>query len=379
MQRLGTYLKNWRIAEQLVYWVIWLIIILLPLFFWDFSDYHERKRIVWGWMRITPFLIIFLIHNLVLLPIVLRKWHWSLYFMLSVLLILIVNYLFIYQQTFRDLFYGIFIRDEIAGRGMRGSGTGITGHGPGHGRYFKDYRAPGTYLYIYNLFISVLLIGFNATLNFTTRWLQKEQERKEIARENIQSQLDALQQQVSPHFFMNTLNNIHALIDYDKDSAREAVLRLSGMMRYLLYDSGHEHTSLQKEIDFLKSYIELMRLRISESLEISIRFPEQHGALKIPPFLFIPFVENAFKYGILAKGKSEISILIELVGERLHFNCRNSKSEDKSSPGEHSGLGISNAKKRLDLIFDNRYTLNIFDRGNEFEVDLVFPVIPWVG
>lgn len=363
--QLTSYFKNWRILEQMVYWAIWLIIIFLPLLFWDYGDIHERKRIIWGWMRVFPFLVIFLIHNTLLLPYVLNRKLWTSYLLLALLLILIINFLFVYIPAFHDFLRNIFIGEESIGRGYKGRGPS---------RIHRKMPAPEFLLFIYNVFISILLAAFNATLNFTTRWLKKEQEQKEIARESMQSQLNALQQQVSPHFFMNTLNNIHALIDYNKDSAKESVLRLSELMRYLLYDSSRESTLLQKEIDFLNSYIDLMRLRINDSVNISTEFPKDEGAIMLPPFLFLPFVENAFKYGILARDESKISIRIEVVESILHFNCLNLKTGEKAKNGEHSGLGISNTRKRLDLLYNKNYTLNIFDRKNDFEVDLVIPI-----
>lgn len=357
--------------EQMVYWAIWLIIIFLPLLFWDYGDIHERKRIIWGWMRVFPFLIIFLIHNTLLLPYVLNRKLWTSYLLLALILILVINFLFVYQPAFHSFLYKTFIGSEFAERGTKGHGGGLW-RGPG--RYYKKSHAPEFLLFSYNVFISILLLAFNATLNFTTRWMQKEQASKELEKESMQSQLNALQQQVSPHFFMNTLNNIHALIDYNKDSAKESVLRLSELMRYLLYDSSRETTSLQKEIDFLNSYIDLMRLRINDSVNIATKFPKHNEAILLPPFLFLPFVENAFKYGILARAESKISIRIEVTEGILHFNCLNLKTGEKAKNGEHSGLGISNTRKRLDLLYDKSYTLNIFDRENDFEVDLVIPI-----
>jgi hypothetical protein len=368
-------LKDWKIAEQMVYGLIWLVIIFLPIIFWDFGDYHQRKRIIGGWVRIAPFFLIFLIHHVILLPKLLNTGKKTAYFLSSLMLILIVNYLFVFSRVFNEFIYNLFIANNTP------MGPGPEGpehfRGPismyGQGRHFN--RLPGAQYWIYtsNIFISILMIGFNATLYYTTRWLRDEQKRKEMEKQNMQSQLSQLQNQVSPHFFMNTLNNIHALIDYKKEDAKEAILRLSELMRYVLYDLNEGSTPLKKEIDFLRSYLDLMKLRISESLDLSIKFPSSIPDIKIPPFLFIPFVENAFKHGIGTSGDSFIHILLEISQGNIHFRLHNSKPVSKQESGKYSGIGIENARKRLNLLFNGKHSLQIIEREKDFEVDLVFP------
>jgi hypothetical protein len=370
----------------MVYWLIWLVIIFLPLIFWDISDFAQRKRIVGGWIRILPFLLIFLVHNFILLPYLLLKNKHVKYFTITVLLILFVNYLFIYNHFFHDLLYHVFSGFNLDRGNFRdgveklekfpgSSGRPGEGHGGMHGRggHYKRWHSPDYLVYTYNVVVSILVVAFNATLKYTSRWLKEEQKRKEIEKENMHSQLKSLQQQVSPHFFMNTLNNIHALIQYDKKDAQEAILRLSKMMRYLLYDSEKEKTTLRKEIDFLSSYIDLMKLRMNESIELIVNFPEKFSDIEIYPYLFISLLENAFKYGIDHKRKAFIHVVLEIINGKIHFNVKNSKPETMPDNGDSSGIGIENTKKRLDLLFDDNYELRIFNRDSEFEVDLILP------
>jgi hypothetical protein len=367
--------KDWKVTEQLVYGLIWLVVFILPLIFWDFSDYHQQRRIVGGWIRIFPFFLIFLIHHMVLLPRLLNHSKKSIYIISTILLILIINYLFVINTHFQDMLF-----DFVAGNRPEGiNGSAVRRHfrGP-EGIYDRErhfHNGPGAkyWLFTSNVFVSMLVIGFNATLYYTTRWLKEEQKRKDVEKQNVQSQLSQLQNQVSPHFFMNTLNNIHALIDYNKDEAKGAVLRLSELMRYVLYDLEEGRTTLKKEIEFLKSYIDLMKLRISESLNISINFPTKIPDIKIPPFLFIPFVENAFKHGIGTTGGSYIHLLLEIVNGKIHFRMQNSRSTAKPENGGYSGIGIENARKRLNLLFNAKHSLQIFERKDNFEIDLEFP------
>lgn len=368
-------IKDWKVAEHLVYGVIWLVILVFPIFFWDFGDYHQRKRIVTGWIRILPFFIIFLVHHLVLLPRLLNNSKKSAYLLSTILIILIINFLFVINTGFRDWIHSLVLENKPSG----GDGAEIRKHfkGPGgiynRGKHFHKLPGVEYWLFASNVFISILMVGFNATLYYTTRWLKEEQKRKDIEKQNIKSQLSQLQNQVSPHFFMNTLNNIHALIDYDKEHAKGAVLRLSELMRYVLYDLDEGTTTLKKEIEFLKSYIDLMKLRISESLDISVKFPSKIPDINIPPFLFIPFIENAFKHGIDTSGNSYIHILLEITGGTIHFRLNNSIPVAKPDNGKYSGIGMENARKRLNLLFNGKHTLRIFERDNDFEVDLVFP------
>jgi LytS/YehU family sensor histidine kinase len=148
---------------------------------------------------------------------------------------------------------------------------------------------------------------------------------------------------------------------------------LSKMMRYLLYDSGQGKTTLRKEIEFLNSYIDLMKLRISDEIDLKISFLNNPPELVVPPLLFITFVENAFKYGISYKGKSYIYIVIEIINNEIHFNIRNSKSTIIHEPIESNGIGIKNTRNRLELLYNSEYKLNIYDKENEYEVDLFIP------
>jgi LytS/YehU family sensor histidine kinase len=169
---------------------------------------------------------------------------------------------------------------------------------------------------------------------------------------------------------MNTLNNIHALIDYSKEEAQGAVLKLSRMMRYLLYEADKGKTTLAKEVEFLRSYIELMKLRLQPDVELTTKFPENIPDVEIQSLLMIPFIENCFKHGIHPKKESFIHILLEVTDDNVHFNCRNSKGV-VAEMNKGGGIGLENAGKRLELLFDKEYQLNIYDREQEFELKLI--------
>ncbi|MDP4210769.1 MAG: histidine kinase [Bacteroidota bacterium] len=224
------------------------------------------------------------------------------------------------------------------------------------------------------ILLCLLILSLNTAIKVTIKWYKDEQARREMEKEYLHSELTFLQNQISPHFFMNTLNNIHALIDINGQNAQLAIVRLSKMMRHLLYESDMGNTTLKKEIEFLESYIDLMKLRVDETIRITFSVPETYPNVKLPPLLLIPFIENAFKHGISYQAKSFIDVSLHLNDKLLTFNCTNSLFEKSTQSDPNSGIGLKNVRKRLDLLFGKTYTLTIDDSNNEFRIKLTIPV-----
>ena len=171
---------------------------------------------------------------------------------------------------------------------------------------------------------------------------------------------------------MNTLNNIHALIDIDKEKAQKTVLELSKIMRYVLYDASQPSVPLEKEIHFLSNYIELMRIRYTEQVDISISLPGEIPNTQIPPILFISFLENAFKHGISYKNESFIHLSMEIKETELHCLIVNSHFHAKKTG--KTGIGQENARKRLRLLYNTNYTLHIENNNDQYRVLLIIPI-----
>jgi len=223
------------------------------------------------------------------------------------------------------------------------------------------------------LIFSVLVIGFDTGLRSGLRGMSIENEKVRLEKENVASQLVLLRNQISPHFLMNTLNNIHSLVDVNTEEAKESIIRLSKMMRYLLYETESEKTSLRKEIDFLESYITLMRLRFNERVKIVLNIPSEIPDKTIPPFIFTSLIENAFKHGISYRDESFINIDLSVDDERLVLAVKNSKTDNV--PGnEFSGIGIENTRKRLDLLYGSNYHFDIINNRETFTVNLSVPL-----
>ena len=229
----------------------------------------------------------------------------------------------------------------------------------------------------------LLSIGTNIGVKFYFRSLIARRELDILEREHLKQQLENLKYQIHPHFFMNTLNNIHALVDIDPEKAQESIIDLSKLMRYILYESNHEYVQAAREVDFMANYVSLMSLRYNDKLKFIANNPDDGRGIWIPPLIFISFVENAFKHGVSYNKESFIEVGAKRYksdsGEqRLSYYCRNSKQPKKNGNGkkvnEASGVGLSNIRSRLDLMFGDNYTLDITDGEEEFIVNMDIPI-----
>lgn len=176
---------------------------------------------------------------------------------------------------------------------------------------------------------------------------------------------------------MNTLNNIHALVDIDPSKAQETIRELSKMMRFVLYEGDKSGVPLTKEFEFIRNYTKLMQLRYSDKVKITVDIPQEAPDVTIPPLMLISFIENAFKHGISYQHDSFIEIKLEIstpspLTSNLLFTCRNSKAEVPNQ--EKGGVGLTNVKKRLDLLYDKSYTLEIKDEPDIYIVELKIPL-----
>ena len=223
------------------------------------------------------------------------------------------------------------------------------------------------------IFVAMLMMGVNLGIMLYFKQRRREDNLQELKQEKLQQELEYLKYQINPHFFMNTLNNIHALVDIDPEKAKSTIIELSRLMRYVLYDSARPTILLSKEIDFLKQYIALMRLRYTDMVRVEVSMPEDIPGVEVPPLLFVSFVENAFKHGVSYEQESFIDVKMELDGNYLMFTCENSKFEKKTND-PHSGIGLENVKKRLKLIYGNNYFFLTSDKDNTYEVSLKIPV-----
>ena len=197
-------------------------------------------------------------------------------------------------------------------------------------------------------------------------------ERTELIKMNTELELNLLKSQINPHFLFNTLNNIYSLSLQKSDRSPEMILKLSDLMRYMLYECNVPLIDLQREIQFLQDYIDLEKIRHGEKVEILFSVQGAPDGLKIPPLLLIPFVENAFKHGVNAQfGNAWVHINLLLENNQIVFEIKNNKPQTATQRNlNSSGIGIENAKKRLQLIYPNKHVLEINDLPATFHIKL---------
>ena len=207
-----------------------------------------------------------------------------------------------------------------------------------------------------NVIIYLGVIGLAVAVRMTERWYRDEKKRDEMEKAATEAELVALKSQVNPHFLFNTLNNIYSLIQIDQDKAQEAVHDLSGMLRYVLYDSEKPSVPLSKETGFLKDYIKLMSMRCSSNVSLDVSLPETDSDKHVAPLLFIPLVENAFKHGISTSEPSSIKIALKEEGEYVSFLVENTSFPKNDSDRSGSGIGVKNLQRRLDMLYQGQHS-----------------------
>jgi sensor histidine kinase YesM len=316
------------------------------------------NRMIGDWTNLFLLLLLFLINLFVLVPRFLFNDKRTQYFVIVTAMIFAVAFI-------------SFIIHPIEPPQPPG-----IGNSPPSIQLFRPYYLlPLLGTILNNLIAAFLLIGSSTALELEYKWRSEQKLRKDMEKEQLKTNLALLRHQISPHFFMNTLNNIHTLVEIDSGKAQEAIERLSTLMRYLLYDSAQSTIELKKEIDFVNSFISLMQLRHSDEVEVKIQIPAQIPDIKIPPMLFISLLENAFKHGVNYPMKSYIYFEMQIHGNSLICNIKNSKHKTAANQfDEYSGIGLENIKKSLNLLYEQDYKLDLSDKENEFEVNLTIPL-----
>ena len=349
---------------------VWLVLLATPILFREENNRPLLDSVLKQFEILLPLSVLFFINRFWFVPRFLYHHRYGRYIGSVVLTILILtSALFVYHEK----------QTAIPPTGIAGIENDRRPP-PGEGHENKPVNvdrqgqpskpAPP---YANFLILSLLITGFDTGLRSTLRWTLAEKDKFRLEKENVATQLVLLRNQISPHFFMNTLNNIHALVDINAEEAKHALIRLSRMMRYLLYETETEQTSLASEVEFISSYVDLMKLRFTEKVRIQLQLPSVIPDKTIPPFLFISLIENAFKHGISYREESYIDIDLSAGENRLVLVVKNSKSGTVSET-EKSGIGIENTRKRLDLLYGSSYHLDIIDNKDSFIVNLSVPI-----
>lgn len=222
-----------------------------------------------------------------------------------------------------------------------------------------------------NAFLYALVAGLSVAIRMTGNWYQIETMRRELEKSRAEAELQNLKSQLNPHFLFNTLNNIYSLIAFSPEEAQGAVHDLSRLLRYVLYDSSQPRVPLEKELDFIRNYVELMRIRLPRHAELQTDIRQPEHPFEIAPLLFISLIENAFKHGVSNNQPSFIRIYVGEEGD--HVVCRIENSFFPKDGNDHSGsgIGLTNLRKRLALLYPERHHFVAERRGDTFFAELV--------
>lgn len=216
-------------------------------------------------------------------------------------------------------------------------------------------------------------LAITMSLKLVKQWYERERVTADLERINMETELKYLKSQINPHFLFNSLNSLYALSLKKSDLAPEMILKLSDILRYVLYDGGAKWVDLEKELNYIQSYLDLEKLRHGARLQVQLDVGKIKSGTKVAPMLFLTFIENSFKHGISKRAEGGfLNISISSSDENVQFSICNSKPTQKAAhiSGHQGGIGIENVKKRLNLLYPNRHELLINDSSDAYCVDL---------
>ncbi len=215
---------------------------------------------------------------------------------------------------------------------------------------------------------SIFFLFLSTALKFSVDWFLNERIQRDLENQRLSAELAFLKSQINPHFLFNSLNSIYSLAYQKSDMTPEAILKLSEIMRYMLYESNDNKVDLEKELQYLQNYIDLQKIRFGDKAFVDYKLTGEVGSQKIVPLLLIAFIENAFKHGVANDPSSPICLRINLDGTHLHFFMENKKH--MMNRDTEGGIGLNNVKRRLDLLYPGKYTLTIQDETNVYTCEL---------
>jgi len=325
--------------------LVWIIIICMPFIMAtrDGSFTSLNKYIIYMWIPIMFMLLFYLNYYYLVDEFIFKRHRWTWFLACNVVLIFGIS---IGSHIWQEFYLTNLVKDA-------------------------NDPTPRVSLIMFIMrdgIVLLLTVALSVAMKMVNAWSENESNRIKLETEKSNAELQSLRSQLNPHFLFNTLNNIYSLVGIDAERAQFAIHDLSKILRYVLYDNSQNFVPMRQEIDFTRSYIDLMKLRLSSNVRLAVRMPEQTEGIMIAPLMFMTLVENAFKHGVSQSEPSFIDIAID-----IHRSVKNTKvvcrvtnsdfpkrDEDRSG----SGIGIENLRRRLDLLYPHRhsYTSRRHDR-----------------
>ena len=318
----------WLFASQAAVWILMLLLLPLATFLstrnWESTS--TSLSLVWQLLR-APLVVYFANFYLFGPYLFFRRRYW-LFVLCNLLLILGANYGFV---------YGYFaIKHNVPSMPAKA---------------WMGFFS-GTFIFF---LLNIVTVAVAIGIRHFIRVRQLKQQLKDEKAKNTEAELAWLKNQINPHFLFNTLNNISSLTQIDADAAQDAIAQLSDLLRYAMYETNKNTVPLGGEVEFMRNYIELMKLRCNEQTSVNYQLSTDSEQVEVAPLLFVSLIENAFKHGVSSGRPSAISIKLEQLQGQLTFICDNTNYPKNDKDRSGSGIGIENTRRRLELMYADRY------------------------
>jgi len=341
--------KKYRL-EAWMHIGIWLLVYVLPfMVFWKSGEPGLLNKMLHHAVVVLSLIGVFYINYLYLIEKFLFKRNLGKYFLYNLLIISIVG-------------IGVHFWNEATIPQIAN---------------FPKNDISRTIAFVFRDIISLIMVaGLSVALKITGQWYRLEAERQEEAKKRTEAELLTLRQQLNPHFLFNTLNNIYALIEISPEKAQNVVLDLSKLMRYVLYENSGDKVTLNKEISFIENYIELMRIRLTDAVEVKFenKIPADNQ-WQVTPMLFVSLIENAFKHGVSPTQHSFIHISFDVQSDKLQCTVQNSFFPKADSDLAGSGIGLENLRRRLEILYPENYEFYAGELKGIYYAKVVVPLL----
>ncbi len=364
--------KNKKVLQVIIHIAVWSCFFLLPYIFRpqgrDTPPMSNRFLALFITHSIT-LIGFYYLNTLVLIPKLLLKKRWLWYFLSVAACLTFFIYipreianLFVAPEDMQGKFEAMQLQRK---KFLSDTLNAIKKHSYKGGRRSSKFSFfPGSYALFF------LVFTVSSCITVTQEWLKSEEVKKEVETEKLNTELSFLKSQINPHFFFNTLNNIYSLAVIGSEKTAPAIMKLSAIMRYILTDTNSDTVPLENEVNFIKNFIDLQLVRLTDKVTVNFNTEGVISSQQIAPLLFIPFVENAFKYGVSTKENSVITILITATENTVLLKTSNTIVKADNGILDTTGIGINNVKRRLDLLYAGKHNLVISNNGNNFFITL---------
>lgn len=343
-------MKNKRpVIVHVAFWMLIGLVLVLDVFFNRKALSWYEIGIIYGYSGLINISIFYVNYTLLIPLLVKEQKRYGLY-MLSILLLIVM--MCILKTVIASLNPEVILASENARGALE---------------YSSIARYAGGALFFSGFFVVV-----SCLLRFAIDWFGNERVQRGLESERKEMELQFLKSQLNPHFLFNSLNNIYSLAYQKSDKTADAILKLSEIMRYMIYESNDSWVSLSKEIEYLQSFIELQKLRFKDGAAVEFTMNGEIDNQQIVPLILISFVENAFKHGIANDPKNPIKINIIANQKILHFSITNKKN--KYNKDQMGGVGLNNVERRLQLLYPERYKLNIVNSDTHYTSELMLDI-----